>query len=118
MSAAGSYPLPNVPTRRSATAEPHDSEPDDARGSSAPAADAEDSPRNDRVDLSGLSVAGLSRRRVGLVAGAFLGAWIVIVFARQVGAASDATNRAAQMAADNAALAAEVQSLQGEVNRI
>ena len=67
------------------------------------------------VDLSTLSIAGITRRRVGWVAAALLAAWIVVVFARQVGDASDAAARAAQLAADNAALAAEVQSLQDEV---
>jgi cell division protein FtsB len=67
------------------------------------------------VDLSGLSVAGITRRRVGWVAAGLLAVWIVLVFARQVGNATEATNRAAQMAADNAALAAEVAALQDEV---
>jgi hypothetical protein len=70
------------------------------------------------VDLSGLSVAGITRRRVGLVAGALLGMWIIAVFARQVGDATAAANRAAQLATDNAALAAEVQALQSEVQQI
>ena len=72
----------------------------------------------DRVDLSGLSIAGITRRRVGFVASAFVAIWIVIVFARQVGDATDAANRAAQLAADNAALAAEVKSLENEVAQI
>jgi cell division protein FtsB len=67
------------------------------------------------VDLSGLSVAGITRRRVGWVAAGFVAVWIVVIFARQVGDATNATNRAAQMAADNAALAAEVEALQSEV---
>ena len=67
------------------------------------------------VDLSGLSIAGLSRRRVGWVVAGLLAAWIVVVFARQVSDATAATNRAAQMAADNAALAGEVAALQREV---
>jgi hypothetical protein len=75
-------------------------------------------PSGDRVDLSGLSIAGITRRRVGFVASAFVGIWILIAFARQVGDATSASNRAAQMAADNAALAAEVESLQAEVDAI
>lgn len=67
------------------------------------------------MDLSGLTVAGITRRRVGWVAAAFVSVWIVIVFARQVGDATTAANRSAQMAIDNAALAAEVQSLEGEL---
>jgi cell division protein FtsB len=67
------------------------------------------------VDLAGLSVAGLTRRRVGWIAAGLVAVWIVAVFARQVGDATAATQRAAQMAADNAALAAEVEALQREV---
>ena len=128
MSAAGSYPLPNVTRRRAAPvddspARPGSSRPDDADGSRRrpdPPEDPDSVTERpvERVDLSGLSVAGITRRRVGFVAGAFLGIWIVVVFARQVGDATAASNRAAQLAADNAALAAEVQSLQTEVDQI
>ncbi len=72
----------------------------------------------ERVDLSGLSIAGITRRRVSWVAAGLLASWIVVVFARQVGDAGAAAGRADQLAADNAALAAEVQSLQGEVDMI
>lgn len=72
----------------------------------------------ERIDLSGLSIAGITRRRVGFVAASLVAIWIVIIFARQVGDASDAANRAAQLAADNAALAAEVKSLEAEVAQI
>jgi len=71
-----------------------------------------------RADLSGLSVAGITRRRVTLVVSALVGVWIVVAFARQVGDATAAANRAAQLAADNAALAAEVDGLQAEVDAI
>jgi hypothetical protein len=67
-----------------------------------------------RIDLSGLTVAGITRRRVGWAAAAFVAIWVVVVFARQVGDAQAATNRAAQLADDNAALAAEVEALQRE----
>ena len=70
----------------------------------------------DRVDLTGLSIAGFTRRRVGWVAAGLVSIWIVIVFARQVGDAAAASSRAVQLAEDNAALAAEVQSLQAEVD--
>jgi cell division protein FtsB len=71
-----------------------------------------------RVDLTGLSVAGITRRRVGWVAAGLVSVWIVLVFARQVGEATTAAGRAAQLAEDNAALAAEVDTLQGEVDLI
>jgi cell division protein FtsB len=104
-------------------ARPGSSRPDDADGSrrrSVPSADPDAGAERpvERVDLSGLSVAGITRRRVGFVAGAFLAIWIVVVFARQVGDATAASNRAAQLVTDNAALAAEVQSLQAEVDQI
>jgi cell division protein FtsB len=71
-----------------------------------------------RVDLTGLSIAGITRRRVGWAAAGLVAVWIVIVFARQVGDAATAASRATQLAQDNAALAAEVESLQAEVDRI
>jgi cell division protein FtsB len=71
-----------------------------------------------RVDLSGLSIAGITRRRVGWAAAGLFAAWIVIVFARQAGDAAAAAGRAVQLANDNAALAAEVESLQNEVDLI
>ncbi|MBA2382946.1 MAG: hypothetical protein H0V73_12620 [Chloroflexi bacterium] len=69
----------------------------------------------ERVDLTGLSVAGITRRRVGWAAAGLVAIWIVVVFARQVGDATTAANRATQLAEDNAALSAEVESLQAEV---
>jgi hypothetical protein len=118
MSAARSYSPRNVTTRRAATADvPPRPEPrvDDASGSDAGDPGA---PPPTRVDLSGLSVAGITRRRVGFVASGLLAAWILVLFARQVGDATAASNRAEQLAADNAALAAEVQALQDEADAI
>jgi hypothetical protein len=71
-----------------------------------------------RVDLTGLSVAGITRRRVGWAAAGLVAVWIVVLFARQVGDAQTAANSAVQLAADNAALADEVDSLQGELDLI
>ena len=105
----------------------------DAAASSPRAGHAESSPRaatgadetdagasqsRQQVDLSGLSIAGISRRQVGFVASALVAVWIVVVFARQVGDAAAAANRATQLAADNTALAAEVEALQAEVDAI
>ena len=122
MSAAGSYALRNVKPHRSAP------EPLDRHAETAPDADQEPSPAlepaglrdpaglgTDGIDLSSLSIAGISRRHVGWVAAGLLSAWIVIVFARQAGEAADASNRADQIARDNAALAAEVASLEKEL---
>lgn len=124
MSAAGSYPPGNVKKRIAAPAdEPRQLDRPAARDAAGPAADlaAADDPSAavaapaGVVDLSGLSIAGITRRRVAWVAAGFLAAWIVVVFARQVGDAAAASSQAIQLAADNAALAAEVRSLQDEV---
>lgn len=122
MSAAGSYPRSNVKDRRAASAD----EPrrldrtatDDTRAVDDTAPGGPDDPAAaDRgvVDLSGLSIAGITRRRVGWVAAGFLSVWILIVFARQVGDATAAANLATQVAAENTALAAEVEALREEL---
>ncbi len=128
MSAAGSYPPTNVKTRSSVSAdEPRHRDRSAARtpSSEPPGGDdasdevSADAPAlAERVDLTGLSIAGITRRRVGWVAAGLVSIWIVIAFARQVGDAGAAANRATQLAEDNAALAAEVQSLQNEVDLI
>lgn len=69
-------------------------------------------------DLSGLSVAGLTRRRVAFLVAGFLAAWIVILFARQVGEASEATQRLRDLDAGNQALTAQVASLERELELI
>jgi len=70
------------------------------------------------VDLGGLPLTGITRRRIAFLAAAFVTAWIVIVFARQVGEASAATTRADQMRAANVALAGEVAALERELELI
>lgn len=128
MSAAGSYPRPNVKDNDAAPAD--ESRPLDRKPAqpdprvAATTRPGGDDPADDptaaagSVDLAGLTVAGITRRRVGWVAAAFVSVWIVVVFARQVGDATTAANRAAQMAVDNAALAAEVEALEGELDLI
>jgi cell division protein FtsB len=129
MSAAGSYPPRNVKIRIAAPAdEPRPLDRPVARDSSEVAAALATGPADDGsatgadpadgIDLAGLSIAGITRRRVGWVAAGLVSVWILVVFARQVGDATAAANRAVQLAADNAALAAEVQALQGEVDLI
>jgi cell division protein FtsB len=100
---------------------PHDSTRPRTTADHAPDASdrddrADDGPiPRDRIDLSAISIAGISRRHVAWLAAGLISAWIVVIFARQVGEASAAANRATQLAADNVALAAEVQSLESEV---
>lgn len=65
-------------------------------------------------DLAGLSVAGITRRRIAILLAALLSAWIVLALSRQVGEAADATNRANQLIRDNQALTTEIQTLSQE----
>ena len=64
--------------------------------------------------LRALPIAGLSRRRFGWLAGIALSLWIVAVFARQVGEASAAADRAVQVRAANDVLASQVAALRRE----
>ena len=121
MSAAGSYDSRHMTTNRT-TPPPPD------RHAGAPVPDLDDSPDgvgpadptsvSDGIDLSSLSVAGITRRRVAWLTGGLVSAWIVIVFARQAGDAAGAAARVDQMNEDNRALAAEVASLEQELQVI
>jgi len=75
-----------------------------------PAAD----PQRADVALRALPIVGVSRRRMGWILGVVVSAWVVAVFARQVGEASTAAARADQVRTDNAALAEQVAGLQRE----
>jgi cell division protein FtsB len=124
MSAAGSYARVNVNSPRSAH------EPPDRRNQTGSDADAATTPdeaarsadavanATDEIDLSALSIAGVTRRRVGWVAAGLLSVWIVVVFARQAGEAASASSRAEEIGRDNTALAAEVASLEHELQII
>lgn len=65
--------------------------------------------------LADLPVAGLTRRRVAIVIGAVLAAWVILLFARQVGEASEAMDRANAMLGSTAQLQVEVESLESEL---
>ena len=93
----------------------HHSPDDDAATASA---DAIDAAANDGIDLSSLSIAGITKRRVGWVCAALVAAWIVVIFARQASEGAAAATRADQVATDNAALAAEVAALEHELKLI
>jgi hypothetical protein len=69
-------------------------------------------------DLAALPIAGLSQRKVATLLGALVAAWIIVLFARQVGDASAASARAEAMVADNAARKAQVAALDRELARI
>ena len=120
MSAAGSYDSRNMTTNRTAPPPPD-------RRAGAPVPDQDDpagvgpaDPTSvlDGIDLSSLSVAGITRRRVAWLTGGLVSAWIVVVFARQAGDAAGAAARVDQMNDGNRALAAEVASLEQELQVI
>jgi cell division protein FtsB len=67
------------------------------------------------VSLADLPVAGLTRRRVALLLGSLLAAWVLLLFAHQVGQASEASARADAMRTSNAALQTDVAGLQSEL---
>jgi len=94
------------------------SEPDEAPAPAPATSDPSDTPDSGAVDLTGLSIAGITRRRVGWVSAGLVAVWIVILFARQVGDAQAAAAQAAQLATDNTALADEVDALQKELDLI
>lgn len=75
-------------------------------------------PRSTAPDLAALPIAGLNRRRMAGILGILLAAWIVVVFARQVGEASAATAKAEGIATGNVGLRQEVAALQGELGVI
>jgi hypothetical protein len=92
-------------------------EPDDAPDLEPDARDG-DTAGTTAPDLAALPIAGITRRRIGILACAMLAAWIVIAFARQVSEASAATARADDIASANAALRIEVGALERELDLI
>ncbi len=68
--------------------------------------------------LADLPVAGLTRRRIALVLGALVAAWVIVLFARQVGEASEASTRADAMRAANERLEGDVAALERELELI
>lgn len=120
MSAARSYAAPNVDDRyaHSPLDPPTVARPPVASPPGGPEPAEAGPPADDGIDLSGLSIAGITRRRVGWAAGAVIACWIVLVFARQVSEASAAAGRADDLRAENAALAAEVAALADELELI
>jgi cell division protein FtsB len=100
------------------------------RPTEAPAAEADSPTRPPAVDpdrtadaaaalsLDGLTVAGITRRRVAWLLAAFVSLWLVVIFARQVGEASAATAQADEMALANEQLATDVDALGRELDLI
>jgi hypothetical protein len=69
-------------------------------------------------DLTALPIAGLTQRRVAGILGVLVAAWIIVLFARQVGDAAAASARAEAMIADNAARQTQVAALDRELVEI
>jgi cell division protein FtsB len=68
--------------------------------------------------LADLPVAGLTRRRIALLIGALVAAWVIVLFARQVSEASEATARADAMQVANGQLESDVAALEAELELI
>lgn len=71
-----------------------------------------------RLDPASLPMPSLSRRRVVTAAGILAAALLTLGFARQVGEAAAATDRAEDLRAANAALRDEVAGLQRDLNHV
>jgi len=94
---------------------PTDEPPADDRPS---AASDDPATRPSEPDLRALPIAGFTRRRLAMVVGALIAAWVVVIFARQVSEAAAASARAQSMVADNAAKQAQIAGLERELETI
>jgi hypothetical protein len=74
--------------------------------------------RRSPPSLEGLAVAGLTRHRVAWLIGAMVVAWILVVFARQMGDASAKSAEADRARLANVGLAADVSSLERELELV
>jgi cell division protein FtsB len=98
---------------------PSSPEPDEPNGDGATASPtAPGSQGIELPDLSALPVAGVTRRRLAFLLASICAAWIVIVFARQVGETAAAASRLEAIRAQNAALTAELAALEAEYELI
>jgi hypothetical protein len=70
------------------------------------------------IDPAALPMPSLSRRRLVTAAGIIAASLLALSFLRQVGEATDASNRADDLRAGNAALHAEVARLQRDLGRV
>jgi hypothetical protein len=77
-----------------------------------------DRQRITRPDLSAIPVVGFTPRRLAGALGVVVVVWIVITFARQAGAAAEASARADELRLANADLAAELADLESELRFI
>ncbi|HYK96325.1 MAG TPA: hypothetical protein VE011_10740 [Candidatus Dormibacteraeota bacterium] len=77
-----------------------------------------EAPRAPRLDPSTLPMPSLSRRRVVTLAGCLIAGLLALSFARQVGDATAAANRASDLRAGNAALREEVARLRADLGQV
>ena len=92
--------------------------PDDTDATPSATAPEASAPRPGEPSLAALPIAGFTRRRMAILVGALLVAWIVFVFARQVSEAAAATSRAEAMIVSNDQRADQVAGLERELERI
>ena len=97
---------------------PTDDAPDDADPTPSADPSATPAPRPGEPSLTALPIAGFTRRRMAIVLGALLVAWIVFVFARQVSEAAAASGRAEAMVVSNDQRREQVAALERELERI
>ena len=96
---------PELPARSSVRGSPADDPLEDLAAQGEPS-------------LAALPIAGITRRRVAVIVGALLAAWIVIVFARQVGEAAAASARAEALETENRQVALDIARLEAELELI
>ena len=105
----GDAPDPDRPTHRSALAIPRPAtpSPNETAQASAPA-----------LDPAALPMPSLSRRRLVTAAGVIVASLLALSFLRQVSAATEASNKAADLRAGNAVLSDEVARLQRDLGHV
>jgi cell division protein FtsB len=90
-------------------------EPDEGAPESVPVGQLTPAAASTLGSLSDLPVAGLTRRRVAILIGALVAAWVIVLFARQVSDASEAMARSAAMSESTEQLRTEVVALESEL---
>jgi len=93
-------------------------DPIEESGRSHPKTRPDPVPRPPGPDLAGLTIAGITRRRVAWTLAAIVSIWVVAVFARQVIDVAAASDRADRLRLDNAGLASQVEDLQRELDLV
>ncbi len=98
--------------------DPEESDSVERPGRPTPATRPDPRPRQTPPDLGGLAIAGITRRKVAWLLAALVSIWIVSVFARQVGDAGAAVDRADRLRFENAGLVSQVEDLKKEFDLV